>query len=83
MLKNIGMLAQEDLNHVINIVRNTKDRVYLRKEVEKIRAKLNPHPANQKTMNVPRDDDQEMPGMQHKYRQTVLFFPAEGNLFCL
>ena len=70
------MLAQEDLNHVINIVRNTKDRVYLRKEVEKIRAKLNPHPANQKTMNVPRDDDQEMPGMQHKYRETVLFFPG-------
>ena len=83
MLKNIGMLAQEDLNHVINIVRNTKDRVYLRREVEKIRAKLNPHPANQKTMNVPRDDHQEMPGMQHKYRETVLFFPAEGNLFCL
>ena len=77
------MLAQEDLNHVINIVRNTKDRVYLRKEVKKIRAKLNPHPVNQKTMNVPRDDDQEMPGMQHKYRETVLFFPAEGNLFCL
>ncbi|XP_067024708.1 putative L-lysine 2,3-aminomutase aq_1632 [Acropora muricata] len=80
-----GMIDEKDLNHVMNCIRNNKDRVHLRKEVEKIRAKLNPHPANQKTMNVPRYDGQEMDGMQHKYRETVLFFPAEGqwcHTFC-
>lgn len=80
-----GMVANEDLNRVMNIIRDSKSRVFLRKEVEKVRAKLNPHPANQKTMNVPRDNGQEVPGMQHKYRETVLFFPAEGqwcHTFC-
>lgn len=74
------MVANGDLNHVMNIIRDSKSRVFLRKEVEKVRVKLNPHPANQKTMNVPRDSGQEVPGMQHKYRETVLFFPAEGNI---
>ncbi|GAB7355315.1 hypothetical protein MBLNU459_g5848t2 [Dothideomycetes sp. NU459] len=46
---------------------------------------MNPHPANQKTENVPRLDGKELPGMQHKYRETVLFFPSEGqycHAFC-
>jgi len=73
------MIDEKDLNHVMNCIRNNKDRVHLRKKVEKIRAKLNPHPANQKTMNVPRYDGQEMDGIQHKYRETVLFFPAEAT----
>lgn len=76
------MVAPEDLSHVMSSIRDNKNRVYLRKEVEKVRAKLNPHPANQKTMNVPRDNGQEVPGMQHKYRETVLFFPAEGRSNC-
>jgi KamA family protein len=30
-------------------------------------------------MNVPRLGDDPLPGMQHKYRETVLFFPAPGQ----
>ena len=75
-----GMVAPEDLDHVMNVIKNNKSRVVLQKEVEKIRAKMNPHPANQKTMNVPRDNGKEVPGIQHKYRETVLFFPAEGEI---
>jgi len=30
-------------------------------------------------LNVPRDGDEILPGMQHKYRETVLFFPAPGQ----
>lgn len=74
------MVAPKDLRHVMNVIKDNESRVSLQKEVEKIRATMNPHPANQKTMNVPRDNGKEVPGIQHKYRETVLFFPAEGKI---
>jgi KamA family protein len=40
---------------------------------------LNPHPAGQQKMNVPTKDGQRVPGVQHKYRETVLFFPRAGQ----
>ena len=40
---------------------------------------LNPHPAGQMEHNVPRLDGQPLNGMQHKYRETVLFFPSQGQ----
>ena len=36
---------------------------------------LNPHPSGQLTKNVPR----EQPGLQHKYAETVLVFPKQGQ----
>lgn len=44
-----------------------------------IRAELNPHPAGQMDRNVPVLDGQMLPGMQHKYPETVLFFPTQGQ----
>jgi KamA family protein len=46
--------------------------------VNKIRLKLNPHPAQQAT-NVPRLNGEPLPGVQHKYRDIVLFFPSQGQ----
>ena len=47
---------------------------------DKIRHQLNPHPAGQKTFNVPQlQDGTKLEGMQHKYRQTVLFFASQGQ----
>ncbi|XP_013405809.1 uncharacterized protein LOC106170480 isoform X2 [Lingula anatina] len=76
-----GMLSEEGLADVRDLLRRGVTRTVLRETVEKLRAELNPHPANQKTLNVPRVNGQELPGMQHKYRETVLFFPSEGQ-FC-
>ena len=39
---------------------------------------LNPHPASQK-YNVPSVDGILLSGVQHKYRETVLFFPSQGQ----
>ncbi|MFQ5382050.1 MAG: KamA family radical SAM protein [Dehalococcoidia bacterium] len=50
-----------------------------------IRLELNPHPAGQLEHNVPELYGQRLPGMQHKYRETVLFFPSNGqtcHAFC-
>jgi KamA family protein len=44
-----------------------------------IRAALNPHPAGQLEHNVPQIYGERLTGMQHKYRETVLFFPSNGQ----
>ena len=76
------MLEEKDLGHIENLIHSGMDRIRLRDEVEKIRAKLNPHPAGQKELNVPRlDTGEEVLGVQHKYRETMLFFPAEGQVW--
>jgi KamA family protein len=51
----------------------------LSQEVNRIRLALNPHPAGQLTHNVPALDGRPLRGLQHKYRETVLFFPAPGQ----
>lgn len=44
-----------------------------------IRIQLNPHPAGQQMHNVPIIDGVKLSGVQHKYRETVLFFPSSGQ----
>lgn len=46
---------------------------------DRIRMKLNPHPAGQIQLNVPTYERKKLWGMQHKYKQTVLFFPSQGQ----
>lgn len=55
------------------------DPVLLRKTVEAIRAELNPHPGGQLTANIPVLGDQEQRGLQHKYAETMLVFPRQGQ----
>lgn len=51
----------------------------LGKLVQQTRAQLNPHPAGQLSHNVPALEGQRLDGIQHKYRETVLFFPRQGQ----
>ena len=44
-----------------------------------IRMGLNPHPAGQLVLNAPSLDGRRLPGLQHKYPETVLFFPKQGQ----
>ena len=55
-----------------------KDEAGLKEKVQEIRPKLNPNPAGQQH-NVPVIDGLKLHGMQHKYRETVLFFPSQGQ----
>lgn len=47
--------------------------------VAKVRASLNPHPGDQVSGNTPQLDGEPVHGLQHKYRETVLFFPKSGQ----
>ena len=44
-----------------------------------VRMRLNPHPAGQLALNIPDFDDEPLPGVQHKYPETVLVFPKQGQ----
>ncbi len=74
-----GMLAQEDFDRVADLLRSDAPKDKLQAAVHEVRAGLNPHPSEQQTLNVPVLDDEHLEGMQHKYRETVLFFPGQGQ----
>jgi len=80
-----GMLAPGDLAAMKELVARDAPASEVRAAAERIRAAMNPHPAGQKTLNVPRLDGKATSGIQHKYRETVLFFPRQGqtcHAFC-
>ncbi|MDD3355449.1 MAG: lysine 2,3-aminomutase [Dysgonamonadaceae bacterium] len=72
------MLSPSHYNQVLKMLdMDTRDDVY-KEKINKIRLKLNPNPAGQK-QNVPTMTGDKLHGMQHKYRETVLFFPSQGQ----
>lgn len=80
-----GMLSEEWLEEVHSIRMNGGSAMEIRKAADKVRARMNPHPAKQKEMNVPNERSEVSEaiefeqGIQHKYRETVLFFPSEAQ----
>ncbi len=51
----------------------------IKEAVDEIRLRLNPHPAGQLEYNTPFFEGQNLAGVQHKYPQTVLLFPEQGQ----
>lgn len=47
--------------------------------VDSIRMEMNPHPAGQMEYNIPELNGSIVKGIQHKYRETMLVFPAQGQ----
>ena len=73
------MLDDEDFDRVLHLVRVQAAPSEIEAAARRVQAKLNPHPAGQIRLNVPTLEGEALPGMQHKYRETVLFFPAPGQ----
>jgi len=75
-----GMLPESDYDAIVPYVRSGDEKnPELRHIINRIHHRLNPHPAGQLSHNVPRVDGRPLPGVQHKYRETVLFFPKQGQ----
>ena len=75
-----GMLSPGMFDRMAQAYRDGKDKKEIQALAKELRAELNPHPAGQMQMNIPLDDEGEMiNGIQHKYRETVLFFPSQGQ----
>lgn len=81
-----GMLAETDFEQMATVLRDSASASVIQQTANTIRQRLNPHPAEQMTLNVPKDEEDEpIDGIQHKYRETVLFFPSQGQVchsFC-
>lgn len=74
-----AMLGDDDFTRMADLHRAGAPLETIKAEADAIRLQLNPHPAGQTTLNVPTLDGEALHGMQHKYRETVLFFPAAGQ----
>lgn len=78
----LEMLSDEHREKLIK-AKDDGDPSVIMKVVGEIRDDLNPHPAGQKTLNAPKSKSQEtqssLTGVQHKYSETVLVFPAAAQ----
>lgn len=76
-----GMLSQNHVKALQAVApRGERAGAGLADVVRGIRADLNPHPAEQLSSNVPLDEHgTPIDGLQHKYTETVLYFPSHGQ----
>ncbi len=74
-----GMLKPRHYDEMADALRAGASKAELKLIANKIRLELNPHPAGQIEQNMPIIDDVKLTGVQHKYRETMLFFPSQGQ----
>lgn len=73
-----SMLSKSHFEEMQNAIKNYYSKPEIKLIANKIRYELNPHPSGQKN-NIPTLNDQKLTGIQHKYRETVLFFPSNSQ----
>jgi len=73
------MLPEADVQRLAGLIQTEAPEAALRAAVHEIRMRLNPHPAGQQLLNAPTMHGKPLPGLQHKYPETVLFFPRQGQ----
>lgn len=73
------MVEPDQLDRMMRLLERDAPAAERRALADAIRLELNPHPEGQLTHNVPLLDDEPVPGIQHKYGQTCLVFPAVGQ----
>ena len=74
------MLEPEAFERMSKLLRSGADSKAIQALATQVRRGLNPHPAGQMELNVPQLDGEPLSGMQHKYHETVLFFPSQGQV---
>jgi L-lysine 2,3-aminomutase len=73
------MLPAGDVGRLADLLSSGAPAEGLRAAAHEIRMRLNPHPAGQLLLNAPTLGGRPLPGLQHKYPETVLFFPKQGQ----
>jgi KamA family protein len=79
------MLTDRQFDRIADAINKNFSQAKFKKVINDTRLELNPHPAGQMTENVPKYEDEPVPGVQHKYKETVLIFPSGGqtcHAFC-
>lgn len=73
-----GMLDKKYYAIVEQLLDDNVEKSIIEDKIHKIRLSLNPNPAGQEH-NVPSLGEVKLKGIQHKYPETVLFFPSQGQ----
>jgi KamA family protein len=73
------MLAESEYDKLRDLIANGNKQLEVDRLINEIRLRMKPHPGGQVTHNVPYLNGVPLPGMQHKYRETVLLFPSAGQ----
>ena len=73
------MLDPEDFATIAGLIRSGAEEAEIVAAAQAIQWQLNPHPSGQVELNVPHVDGEPVEGIQHKYDETVLFFPSQGQ----
>ncbi|MFY9931047.1 MAG: lysine 2,3-aminomutase [Streptosporangiaceae bacterium] len=73
------MLPAADVQRLSRLISEEAPEASVRAAAHEIRMRLNPHPAGQMLLNAPTLGGTPLPGLQHKYPETVLFFPRQGQ----
>jgi len=73
------MLPSADVERLAALIESGAPDEAITSVAHEIRMRLNPHPAGQLLLNSPSMDGAKLPGLQHKYHETVLFFPKQGQ----
>jgi len=73
------MLDPRDFAHLSSLVKARAGTDAINDCARSIQLRMNPHPSGQMDLNVPKIDGRRLVGCQHKYRETVLYFPSGGQ----
>lgn len=73
------MLSPDHYDAIATLLKTGTRPEVIQQKAEQIRLALNPHPAGQLEHNVPHFEGEPFSGVQHKYDQTMLFFPKQGQ----
>ncbi len=73
------MLPEAVFDEIAEFIDKGADKDELAVAVARARLLLNPHPGDQLGSNVPMIGGEPASGLQHKYRETVLVFPGQGQ----
>jgi L-lysine 2,3-aminomutase len=73
------MLPPEDVDPIAALLARGAPEREIQASAHAVRMRLNPHPAGQLALNIPAFSDEPLPGVQHKYPETILVFPKQGQ----
>jgi KamA family protein len=73
------MLSPEEIGPIADLLAREAPQQEIQAAAHAVRMRLNPHPAGQLALNIPSVAEEPVPGIQHKYPETVLIFPKQGQ----
>ncbi|MFQ5661415.1 MAG: KamA family radical SAM protein [Gammaproteobacteria bacterium] len=75
-----GMIPPAAFDQMAALIAKNPGHAEIEQLAKQLRKGLNPHPSGQMELNIPELGHHKLAGMQHKYRETLLFFPIQGQV---